>query len=94
MPETRALPEPWWDTGNIHLCTLLDFTDLAAELGLEIEAAAAVFRDRPAEPIAARSPLANLRAEQALLLLRRGEAGSRPQAAALALPQGAGDLFG
>src|SRR4029078_683010 len=22
MPETRALPDPWWKTANIHLCTL------------------------------------------------------------------------
>src|SRR6202012_1107249 len=28
MPLTRALPRPWWETENIHLCTLRDFTDL------------------------------------------------------------------
>ena len=26
MPVTGALPEPWWSTPNIHLCTLRDFT--------------------------------------------------------------------
>ncbi len=95
MPETRALPDPWWATANIHLCTLADFTALAGELGLEIEAAAAVFRDRPALPIDPRSALANLRAEQALLLLRRGT--SRAQAAdrgAAVLPARSDDLFG
>lgn len=95
MPETRALPDPWWSTANIHLCTLADFTALADELRLEIEAAAAVFRDRPAEPIAPRSPLANLRAEQALLLLRRGASPARPAATgAPVLPARTDDLFG
>lgn len=95
MPETRALPDPWWATSNIHLCTLADFTALAAELGLEIEAAAAVFRDRPAEPIDPHAPLANLRAEQALLLLRRGpRAAEAPGTGAAVLPARPGDLFG
>ena len=26
MPETNALSTPWYETANIHLCTLLDFT--------------------------------------------------------------------
>ncbi len=91
MPETRALPEPWWATANIHLCTLSDFARLAQELHLEIEAAAAVFRDRPALPIDARSALANLRAEQALLLLRRG---AREAPGAAVLPPPTKDLFG
>lgn len=96
MPETRALPEPWWATANIHLCTLLDFADLVRDLGLEIEAAAAVFRDRPAEPIDPHSPLANLRAEQALLLLRRGSPppAARDAGGAVLPARGAGDLFG
>ena len=95
MPETRALPDPWWATANIHLCTLADFTALAADLDLEIEAAAAVFRDRPAEPIDPRSPLANLRAEQALLLLRRGAASPAVrETGGAVLPPRTDDLFG
>lgn len=93
MPETRALPAPWWSTPNIHLCTLADFTALALDLQLEIEAAAAVFRDRPAEAIDARSALANLRAEQALLLLRRRPAAASTSGPAV-LPKSADDLFG
>ncbi len=94
MPETRALPDPWWSTANIHLCTLSDFIALAEELRLEIEAAAAVHRDRAAEPIDARSALANLRAEHALLLLRRGEAPAAGRSGGAVLPERAGDLFG
>ena len=32
MPMTGSLPEPWWSTPNIHLCTLRDFTLLCDEL--------------------------------------------------------------
>lgn len=36
MPFNRALPNPWYNTPNIHLCTLTDFESLCDELGLEI----------------------------------------------------------
>ena len=71
MPETRVLPEPWWETSNIHLCTLRDFTDLCADLGLRIEAAAAVAPARPARAMDPLRMIENWRAEQALFLLSR-----------------------
>lgn len=71
MPMTDALPEPWWATPNIHLCTLADFLRLTEDLGLVIEACAAFAGDRPARAANPRSPFENLRAEQALFLLRR-----------------------
>jgi methionine biosynthesis protein MetW len=37
MPENRALPYAWYDTPNIHLCTLRDFTLLCDEAGVHIE---------------------------------------------------------
>lgn len=36
MPVTRTIPYQWYDTPNIHLCTLKDFEILAAKLGLRI----------------------------------------------------------
>lgn len=36
MPINRALPNPWYNTPNIHLCTLTDFEALCQELGIEI----------------------------------------------------------
>lgn len=33
MPLTPALPAEWYDTPNIHLCTVADFEDLCAERG-------------------------------------------------------------
>ncbi|MCB0863914.1 MAG: methionine biosynthesis protein MetW, partial [Solirubrobacterales bacterium] len=37
MPVTDALPYRWYDTPNIHLCTISDFEDLTRELGLRID---------------------------------------------------------
>lgn len=89
MPETGALPEPWYSTPNIHLCTLRDFTALCDELELRIDACAALSEGRPARAIDPRQPLENWRAETALFLLSRR---AEPQAAAASLPQQ--NLFG
>jgi len=37
MPVTSPLPESWYGTSNIHLCTLQDFEMLCAELSISIE---------------------------------------------------------
>lgn len=36
MPVTNALPSTWYDTENIHLCTIRDFEDLCRAEGLQI----------------------------------------------------------
>lgn len=37
MPMTSSLDYAWYETPNIHFCTLHDFTTLCAELGITIE---------------------------------------------------------
>jgi methionine biosynthesis protein MetW len=69
MPETRVLPDPWWATPNIHLCTLKDFTDLCRDLDLRIEACAALSGGKPARPMNPGGVLENWRAESALFVL-------------------------
>jgi methionine biosynthesis protein MetW len=36
MPVSRELPYQWYDTPNVHHCTLVDFEGLCAKLGLRI----------------------------------------------------------
>lgn len=36
MPVTRILPYTWYDSPNIHLCTLADFEDLVNATGMRI----------------------------------------------------------
>ena len=71
MPVTGALPDPWWSTPNIHLCTLADFVALTEDLGFRIEACAAFAGGAAARPIDPRGRLENLRAESALFVLSR-----------------------
>jgi len=90
MPMTGSLPEPWWSTPNIHLCTLRDFTALCDDLGLRIDAAARLSEGRPARPIDPSRPIENWRSEAGLFLLSRRETA----AGAPAAPAAKGDLFG
>ena len=71
MPSTESLPEPWWSTPNIHLCTMRDFTTLCADLDLRIEAASALAEGAPARSIEPARAIENWRAESALFLLSR-----------------------
>ncbi len=36
MPVTRCLPDQWYDTPNIHLCTIRDFENLCKKMGFKI----------------------------------------------------------
>jgi methionine biosynthesis protein MetW len=87
MPETRSLPEPWWSTPNIHLCTLADFNALVEDLDLRIEASAALAEGQPARPMDPTRAIENWRAEAALFLLERRTPPVEPTAPP-------GDLFG
>lgn len=89
MPETKALPEPWWSTPNIHLCTLRDFTTLCEILDLRIETCAALIPGKPARMVDPARPIENWRAETALFLLSR-KAEPTPPSAPAPPP---GDLF-
>lgn len=71
MPMTAALPEPWWATPNIRLCTMGDFTGLCADMDLAIDACAVFAGGRRARAVEPGRRLENLRAESALFLLSR-----------------------
>ena len=37
MPVTKELPYSWYDTPNIHFCTISDFVDMTREIGAHVE---------------------------------------------------------
>jgi methionine biosynthesis protein MetW len=47
MPVTPEIPYQWYDTPNIHLCTLKDFEILAARVGLRVLGRAVLARGQP-----------------------------------------------
>jgi len=68
MPRSRALPETWYDTPNIHLCTIHDFRTLCAELGVTVERSMALNAEGHDKRIVT-PRWANLLAEHGLFLL-------------------------
>ena len=36
MPVSESLPHEWYNTPNLHLCTIKDFEDLAGKLGVKV----------------------------------------------------------
>jgi methionine biosynthesis protein MetW len=71
MPMTGVLSQAWYETENIHLCTLRDFTTLCENLDLTIEACAALADGQSARAINPQRAIENWRAESALFLLSR-----------------------
>ncbi|MBT5047642.1 MAG: methionine biosynthesis protein MetW [Rhodospirillaceae bacterium] len=62
----------WYDSPDIHLCTILDFVWLSNALGLTIEKGLSVGRDGKARVIRSAGHMENLLGEQAIFLLRQG----------------------
>ena len=69
MPVTRHLPNTWYDTANIHMCTLSDFEDLCAEKHLQVLERAPVDSQHRAVPGMRLWP--NLLAEIAVYRIKR-----------------------
>jgi len=47
MPVSEELPYEWYDTPNVHLCTLSDFEDLCRKLGVRIRERLVLHEGRP-----------------------------------------------
>ncbi len=71
MPVTETLPYQWYDTPNIHFCTIRDFVVLCRDMGLAVERALTLNGAGRPTTLAASGLTANLLAEQAIFLLRR-----------------------
>lgn len=71
MPRTAALPMSWYDTPNIHLCTLADFLDLSADLRATTIAAIALRADGRVRALSNPGYWDNLSAEAAIFRLSR-----------------------
>jgi len=65
MPVSSALPYQWYDTPNIHLCTVADFDAFLAERGFQVENRVVLTAGR------AVTTLPNLRGELAIYRFRR-----------------------
>jgi len=71
MPHTDNLPYAWWDTPNIHFCTIKDFRLLCRVVGAKMERAVALNAWGRALRFNAPGGFWNLFGEQAVFLLSR-----------------------
>lgn len=71
MPVTKEMPYSWYDTPNIHFCTINDFCDLVNEVGAKIEES--IILNRMGQRISWKLPFGtwNLLGQQAVFLLNR-----------------------
>ncbi len=72
MPMTENLSDSWYDTPNIHFCTIRDFVGLCDEIDAKIERAVAL--NAMGNKVRVNAPwwVWNFFGEQAVFLLRRG----------------------
>tara|TARA_Y100000590_G_scaffold463233_1_gene629490 strand:+ start:8263 stop:8871 length:609 start_codon:yes stop_codon:yes gene_type:complete len=71
MPVTPSLPATWYNTENIHLCTINDFIQLCFELNIEILQSIALDNKGRQLNFANRFWSVNLMGEQAIFLLKK-----------------------
>lgn len=69
MPVTKSLDKSWYDTANIHFCTIRDLFDLIEAEGLRVQEF--VPHSQQGKRLKAGPKAANWRADQALFLLER-----------------------
>ncbi len=71
MPVTKDLPNQWYETPNIHFCTIRDFVILGREMNLLVERGLALNGEGRPLGLDPAGAVANLMAVQAVFLLRR-----------------------
>jgi methionine biosynthesis protein MetW len=70
MPRTKKLIYNWYDTPNIHLCTILDFINLCNELNIQIEKTITLSSDNNKSYNGLPNKLSNLVSEEAIILIK------------------------
>jgi methionine biosynthesis protein MetW len=73
MPITENLPLAWYETPNIHFCTIRDFMALVGDVGAHIEKAVALNSSGAPMRVSAPWWVWNLFGEQAVFLLKRND---------------------
>ena len=70
MPITSKLNSTWFETENIHLCTVSDFTDLCDQLNLKIKQTVTIASNKQKRFFGKPNKLANIFAEEAIFLIQ------------------------
>jgi methionine biosynthesis protein MetW len=71
MPVSKTLPYEWFETPNIHFCTIKDFVELCRQLDIIIESQKILDTNGSVRSFTSTLFSANLLGEQAVFLLRK-----------------------
>ncbi len=71
MPVSNSLPHNWYETPNIHLCTIRDFVALCGELDIEIESQKIFSTQGKIRQVSTSLISDNIFGEHAMFLLRK-----------------------
>ena len=71
MPVVGEDGASWYDTPNIHLCTIGDFSTLCDDLGLRVQRALSLSHSGSARELKSAGAAANIRGEEAIFVLTR-----------------------
>ncbi len=71
MPVTRSLSYQWYDTPNIHFCTITDFMRLCESLGLKIEKSLYITETGASSSVRNNTILANFFGQQGIFMVAR-----------------------
>jgi len=71
MPVSESLPYEWYNTPNIHFCSIRDFVTLAKDMGLTLERSLFLDEEGSSRTIGHSVALANWFGEQAVFLLKK-----------------------
>jgi methionine biosynthesis protein MetW len=71
MPITKGLPENWHQTENLHLCTLLDFDELARASGFNVTSVTRIADGRAGGASPSTTAMLNWLSEEAVFVLDR-----------------------
>jgi len=69
MPMSPLLVHPWYETPNIHLCTIRDFVAMCDEIDVRVERSLTLDRHGQPYSLDPHGSLANLLAEQSVFVL-------------------------
>ncbi len=70
MPITRKLNSTWFDTDNIHLCTIFDFLELCDQLNLKVKQTVTITSKKQKKFSGKPSIKENIFAEEAIFLIQ------------------------
>jgi len=71
MPVNELMPHTWYETPNIHFCTIRDFIELCKDMNISVKKGLALDENGNVHKFPADSRWANLMAADALFLLER-----------------------